>query len=721
VRARVAAGVVAAAVAWVASTGAQQRVVPHPLPKPAFDPAPTPKVDEGEQSLRATLGMDRLQRLLRSGSGDDVARGIQRLSALDTPEAFALLLRAAAGASATGDGISACARRSPKALLGVVRALARYVDREAARKALLEILRTTLAQLDTGAPAADPEGAQVRAGRVLLARQEAALALAMSGSTAAEEQLVAVARGEEVPEESAAAALVALAAQPPQSPMVFGGVALTTPGMVRLAAKVGDLRTLDAILGMLKASDPVLRAAALDSLGELGDARVLDAARTAVHDPVAGVRVSAAGALVHLGVADAPAAVEALVADETTAIEGLRLASEVQGEGVTRAAAARAAASSDRAIRAAAIEALGRQTSPSAITALGELGRDPNLRADAADALAYSPSDAAVPALEAMAGRPDEARMAARAYFVRRFVRGARSRGLDDLLARLAASPSARDRVVGVEALVALGERPIDGAIADPDPRVRAAAAMGAAAHLDGPTSDALLARMAVEPDAATRVVLALGLARGDDRKAVAASALVDRVRSGGPDAPLAALALARRSTGPVTADVAALLESHDPVMRAHAARGLGACQAPDAAGLLADAYTNEVDARVRRAIIEALAVRAPPVGPGADAALALAARLDPDAAIRSIADRAVRGAPAGRAITVPEVAWVSLVAVEGAVLPTAATATIVDAGGLALPIAFDDDGLALEPGLPPGPYRLRLAPRMPPYTPPSP
>jgi HEAT repeat protein len=718
-RARVAPwGLVATIALGSAASNAQQpRPLPHPLPRPAFDvPAAAPA--DPSPGLRATLGMDRVLVLLRSTSDDDVARGIERLARLDTPEAFALLVRCASqGGSASADAVTGCGRRSPRTLLGVVRALAPYVDREPARKALFDLLDAPSQQLDASAPAAatDPDAAQLRTAALLLARRQAALALASSGSTRVEEKLVDVAR-KEGPGESAA--VLALAANPPQSAVVLGGVALTTPSMIGLAEAVGDLRTLDAMLGLLKASDPGLRAAALGALGKAGDARVLEDARGAEHDPVAKVRVAAAEALVDLGVADAGAAVEALVADEATALDGLRLAAEVQGEGVTRAAAARAAASSDPALRSAAVEALGAQTSSSAVAALVELGRIPALRGDAADALAHSPSAAALPAIEAMASRPGDARLAGRVYFVRRFVRDARSRALDALLVRLASSPASQDRAVGVEALVAFGEHPLGIALSDADARVRIAAAMGAATRRDPSACASLLGRLAVEPDPAVRTVLALGLACDDDPGTLPTSAIVERLRSGGPDAPLLALALARRSAGSVAPDVTALLASRDPVVRAHVARGLGRAAAPDAAGLLARAYGTEVDSGVRRALVEALASRSQPIGPSGDAALALAARLDPDRETRTVAERALRHDASPRTARVPEVAWVSLVAAEGAALPPGAAAMLVDAEGVGYPVAFDDEGFALEPGVSSGPYHLRLAPRVPSYFP---
>jgi hypothetical protein len=707
------------------SAGAQTRVIPHPLPRPVLPESVPPATPEAAApaatGLRASLGTERAARLLRSSDADDVVRGIERLTPIETPEALALLVRAAASSPlAASDGVTGSARRDPRALLAVVRALAPWVDREPARKALRDVLEAPLQQLDpaAGAPSeAGDAGSQARGPlRVLLARQQAAMALAASTLTPALEVLIEAAR-KGTPGE--APALAALAANPPESPQLLGGVTLTTRSTIALAAAIGDLRTLDAILGAVKASDGGLRAAAIAALGETGDARVLDAARAAVHDADAKVRVAGAGALVHLGAQDAAGAVEALIADEATALDGLYLASDVQGEGVIRAAAARAAASAAPSVRAAALAAVGRQVSGSAVSALVQLGRDPRLQGDAAGALARSPSLAALPALEVLGASAAQTRLAARAYMVRRLVRGERSDALDGLLTRLAASSDGRDRAVGVAALVALGARPLGPALADPDARVRRAAAMAAGARPGATASAALLSRLAVEGDPTTRSVLALGLVEGDDRGWLPTSLLLERARSGGPDAPLATLAYARRADGSADAELAALLSSGDPVIRAHAARGLGASRAPDAAGRLARAYEFEADPTVRRALVAALAARGGDAAcPALRASLDLAARLDPDIVARSAARRALAGtpAPAARPRMVLQVAWVSLAPAEGATLPVGTAGMLVDAEGLAAPLAFDDDGFALLPGVAPGEAQLRLAPSLPPY-----
>ena len=512
-------------------------------------------------------------------------------------------------------------------------------------------------------------------------------------------------------------------------PAVLGGVALATPATIALAVGVGDLRTLDAILGIMRASDPALRAAALRGLGAAGDTRVAGLARAALRDSDERVRVAAVEALARLSTSDAAGAVEALIGYDATALEGLRIAEDVQGEGITKAAAARVAATADPAVRGAAIAALGRQTTPLAVRALVALAAAPQLQGDALGELARSPSPAALGALEEMAadgpGGPlaSSRRLAGRAYFVRRFVRGVRSRRLDALLEGLAVSGDRRDRAVGMQALVALGERRVDAALSDPDARVRRAGAMGALGNWDASAALRLVARGAVETDEATRRVLALGWTAPAAGDLVSTSVLVERARAGGPDAPVAAFALACRSDEALVSEVDALLGSRDPVLRAQAARGLGVTGAPDAAGRLTRAYAWEADPRVRRAIVSALAVRAAARAPGAQAIRegVLDARRSPRPGPRDAMDGVdgdgAKGATgAARLARRPRRHVDRLVAAEGAATALDRTALLVPSGAGALPIVFDDEGYSLVPGVSPGEARLRLAPDPPPY-----
>jgi HEAT repeat protein len=724
---RRAAAALVALVRLASANDADAQTRPAKGSPPALAPGPPETTTRNVTTdLRARFGTEIATRLARSGDPDERLRGIERAAAVRTPEGLALLERAArAGVQGTIDPhspLDGVARTDPRALLVVVRGLAAWLDREPARAALTSIVKDgtqSFASHAGATPGPDPSADDAEgAARVLLARQEAAMALAQSGALPALEALIAIARSAGPGQ---GPALDAIAAYPP-APLLLGGVVLTTPATVALAVEVGDLRSLDAIEAAMSASDPSLRAAALVALGVAGDSRIANSARAALRDRDARVRLAAGDALVRLGTPDSGRAVEGLVGDDATALDGLRLAQLVQGDGVTKAAAARAVASANADVRGAAVAALGRQASVLAVGALSALVADPAMQGDAACAMARSPSSAAMAAIESMAGTAPLRRLAARAYLVRRWVRGERSAKLDSLLEDLARSNDARDRAVGMQALVTLGKRPIAQALQDSDPRVRRTAATGALAHWDGASRSALLARMGMEPDEVTRQVLALGLLEGDVDGLVPTADLVDRVRGGGPDAPLAALALAQRDDPERATDIDVMLQSHDPVLREHIARGLGASAARDAAGRLARAYAKEGDVRVRRAIVAALATRTgDALAPARRSTLEVAAGLDPDRVARWTASRALSGATATRREIVREVAWLRLTPAEGAALPRDVTAALLPGEGVALPIAFDDDGYALVPGVAPGGARLRLAPRLPPYEAPSP
>ena len=295
-------------------------------------------------------------------------------------------------------------------------------------------------------------------------------------------------------------------------------------------------------------------------------------------------------------------------------------------------------------------------------------------------------------------------------------MRDERSPSLEELPGALAASVEPADRALGTQVLVALGQRPVASALGDPDPRVQRAAAMGALSLSPSQRRRALAPGLPAVRDEAARQVLAF-LEDDVDDGGRTTYELLQQARGGGADAPLAAMALARRSGEELEVQVDVLLASSDPVLRAHVARGLGASQMRDATGRLARAYLFEVDVEVRRALVTALGMRlADDVAPARHEVLSLAARLDPDRITRDAARRADTGGDAPVAPASHEVAWIRLLAAPGASLPASSTpvmATLTGVDGLARPLVFDDDGYALIGGLPPGEGHLRLASRV--------
>jgi HEAT repeat protein len=714
-RARARAALVFAAATGFALVASAQPSRRPPPPAPASAAAPTVTVPT---NLRAHVGTDFTARLLRSSDPDERIRGIQRAASIGTAETVALLVQATEASPAV--------RSDPRALIELARALSRFADQERARGALLAIV-------NTGSPGGiagrlpqpgrtGAEGLSLEEGdpvaRAELARQIAAIALARSGVDRALEQLYGVARGGG---SGQAAAMLALVLQPPRDPGFFGTAGTTMPAsVVRMLGQLGDLRALEILHAATRTSDVGVRGAALVALAELGDERTIALARTAIAESDARLRAAAGEAFVLLSAPERFKATAALVSDEATAAIGIRLAERVYNAEITKLLAARAIDHPDRELRAAAIRALGRSPEPAAATALAA----PAIMADAtfgyfaALALARSPAPNAMQVVTALAGAKATAALGVRAYVLRALVRGERSDAGESLLARLAASKDGRERALGTFGRIALGALSVEAAVTDADPRVRRAAAMASLARPAARSSRALLRQLAAERDEATRQVLAVGLLDGDADGLLTTTWLVDRSESGGADAPLSAYALSRRADEPVERKVGQLLASKDAVLRAHAARGLGAGALADASGRLASAYAYETDVVVRRAIVGALVERAfDATAPARRSTLEMASQLDPDASIRQAARLGLASVPAplGAAFA-NDAAWLRVTLESGPPPGDVFVGSVVRSDGVAVPVAFDDDGFAIVPGLPPGESRLVLAPRLPSY-----
>lgn len=708
--------VVVAAIGLAAPAAAQPMPVrprpPPPVPTTTTVAEPIARVRPG--NLRAHVGTEQAAWLL--GDSEERIRGIERAAAIGTPESIALLVEAIErNQTVKGDA---------RALLAAARGLARFAEQDRARTGLLAIMGASN-PLRTAAPAprreagdgiAPDEGDPVL--RMQLARETAAIALAKSGGDRALDALYGAARGSGSGRDAAITALTLL---PPREPGFYGtaGQPLGVP-VIKLLGRLGDLRALDVLGGAAKSTDVNVRSAALVALAELGDERAIGLARTAVAETDVRLRAAAGEVFILLGAPERFKATQAIVADDATVGIGLHLAERVYSPEITKLVSERANTHPDREIRTAAIRALGRSPDPGAAKALvaPQLLGDTELAYLAIAALARSPA----PSASALIGGLLPTRLAShavRAYVVRALVRGERLASSDDAVFRLASSAKPDERALGVFAKIALGEAKVEDHLDDKDARVRRAAAM---ASLAVPEKDAserdrmLVRRLTREEDPITRQVLSIGLLGGDPNQTVTTSTLVDRAESGGGDAPLATYALARRADRPLTRKVSQLIASKDPVLRAHAARGLGEAVLPDATGRLADLYTWETDVEVRRAAIGALARRdADKTAPARRNALALASELDPDGAVRLMARRAQGGATSPFAApAIAECAWLRLTLEGGGPPGEAFVGSIVRSDGIAVPIVFDEEGFAVVPGLPPGEARLVLSPRLP-------
>ncbi len=715
--ARLALGACAFALSFgVLDAGAQP--VPVKPKRPPITPTPVSSAT-GPTNLRSHIGTDQASRLIRSADPDERIRGIERASGIGSAEAIALLVEAL--------------ERSPqiksdtRALLAMARGLARFADQERARAGLLSIVGTGNPGLAGRLPSTRLPGSLAGSdgleegdpiARAELAREVAAIALARTGGDRALEALYGAARGGGSGQN---AAIVALLMYPPRDPGFFGTTGASMPTqVVRLLGQLGDLRALDVLHGAAKSTDVNVRCAALVALAELGDERASLLARTAIAESDVRLRQASGDVFILLGAPERFKATTAIISDEATTAIGIRMAERVFSPEITKLVAARAFEHPDRELRMAAIRALGRSPDPGAAKALvgPALLADRELAFHAISALARSPAPNAGDLIAGLF--PTRlASMAARAYIVRALVRGERSSASSSAIKAMASSgKTPAERALGVLARVALGDGDAESFFDDKDARVRRAAVTGMLARPISPDDQTmLLARFAKETDPMTRQVFALGLLGGDPDGTVKTSTLIDRAESGSGDAPLAALALARRADETTARKVGQLLGSKDAVLRAHAARGLGVSTSlPDATGRLADAFVDETDVDVRRAIILALAARVQDRNaPRRKEVLTMAAELDPDGTIRQAARRALAGAKEPFApAAVQEVAWLRITLDGGEAPGEPFVGSLVRSDGLAIPITFDEEGYAVVPGLPPGEVRLVLAPRLP-------
>jgi HEAT repeat protein len=691
----------------------------HP-PRPERLPpvAPPPPAPSTTERLRQHFGVDLASRLLRSTDAEERLRGIARLASIGSPEAVSMLVHAARDPAGSHD---------TRALLAIVRGLADRTATSEVRQLFKDgLLGSISLRSAASSPETDAEG-EGRDARLALVRAAAALALATSPDPHAVEALVLVAR-ETGPGQ--AAAIDALTAFPPET-VATAITGPLTPALLRLSAKIGDLRALDAVHAALQATDAATRAAALDAMVAMEDSAAGAAAGRMLKDAEPRVREAAAHALVRLGVPERFRAVDALVGDDATAREGLRLAGLAADGGVIKTLAALAVVSADPEMRALAVFGLGRCEDPLALQALAALARDPLRGGDAAAALARSPAPGAAAAIEALAGHAP--RLGARAYIVRALTLGGDEAWGTTVLEALATSRDPADRTVGLAGLVLLGRRDALDAVRDPDAGVRRAVAMAAMGDPRESTRRAMLRVSTSETDDLARRVERAALAGGDPEAVVGETELAASVAGGKADAALAAMTLAAEAWGSgedshrvegssVRETVDALLASTDPILRAHAARGLAASPDPSATGRLARAYDGEVDPLVRHAIVQGLARRtADADSPTRLATLRIAARLDPDETVRVAAARAQKGLPPeSRRPLRFDVAWLRLATRAGeAPEERDLGGALLRSDGLAVPVAFDADGYALVP-IVPGEARLLLAPRIPAYDVPS-
>lgn len=708
-----------------ATEDAEAQVRRRPSPRP---PSAAPAPFDAGNALRTHVGIDRALILLRSTDADERLRGLERAAAIGGAEARIVLAQAVANVDAS-DPITGVARRDGRALLAATRGLASELMREAARERAEGVAPSlegdgglsaaggrTLALMSALLPVLDPGPTRSRTDAVRvelfeMARGVAARALALSGDVRAVEALSKFAEERSPAGEAARSALLALAEGAGVATWLTATNA--SPWLIYLAGRCADYRALPILRPfVLSTAKPAMRAAAIVALAELNAAGVADVARSLLKDADPAVRTAATRALVRVGARDAAAVLAILLTDDVTAEEAVELSARADDVAVANALAERVKRSSAVAPRRRALAALVHQSSDAAAAHLATFVSDITLRNDAIGALGRSRAPAATGALEALLREPAMRRLAIRGLLLRSLVHGTGRERTLAAAASIASTGRATDRALTIQTYVALGAMRLEEALTETSAIVRTGAIMGALRHDDARTCRTLAEQLSRETDPTARTLLAAAFPCGPRGVTVPSSELWARARDGGADAPLAWLMLASRASDRDAVELEGALASGDSVIRSHVARGLSLGTREDTPGRLARALTYESDATTRLALVSALATFGWDTPSGREA-LGTALAWDPAPDVRERAERAMSGRPPLTPKEPRDVAWLSLATATGG-SGGAGLATVLRSDGLALPIAFDEDGLAVVPGLPPGAITLRLAPRVP-------
>ena len=634
--------------------------------------------------------------LLDSADSATRLRGIERAAAVGSPESILQLTKRAEKANWKSD---------PREALVLARALAPFADRAAVRDALEAIVGATMG---TAHAAISPEDADPT-GRFELARQTAALALVRSGDAKKIARLVKTVVGGEIGADAARRALTSTHLPPS---FAFEAQTLTFAPGIELAADIGDPGAAPGVRNASHATSSSVRAAAIVALAELGDATAAAAGKEALAERSPHLRIAGARALTILGAPERFKAVAALIDDDATLDAGIELAATTADAPIVKALARRLATLSSTEERRAVVAALGRIDAIDALRALAAFVKDPAVASDVAHAIATSPNPDAMRVIEKMIADPKTSTLGVRAFVARSRTTGEGSALAQDAIDSLRASHDGGQRALGVFASLVTGRGDLAASLGDRDARVRRATVLAMQDQRFAGDRKLLLDRFVKDTDEATRELAAILLLDPQSRMHVSTLALVDRAKSGAADAPLSAFARAARKAEGEDHAVAQELASPDAITRAHAARGLGESGAPDATGLLAAAYVEETQTEVRRAIVLALASAAPADSVSRVATLQQASSLDPDPTTRLYAVRGLAGLPPVGAPEITEVGWLHVETSDGTKPPPGMMGSVLRSDGFAWPVAFDDEGYALVPSMPPGPARLVLAPR---------
>lgn len=665
-------------------------------------------------SVLRRFQVEHLSRLL-AGTVDQRRRGIARLSGIGTDAALAQL---------TSFALERREELGGKDWVSLVRALAPH----ATRGNVGVVLSTLMSQR------ADAEAAAGELELFELARGSAALALAASGTDAA---LSTLARALRAGGPGAALAADALLAHPPRDlAPVLGGQEEPSVELARWLGQLGDQRAFHVLRGWVRGGTAEVRAAAAVALTELGHMETVPLARAWIDHPLAVLRDAALRILMLAQDAEATRQlVKAIRGGMPTADQRAYMLAYPSPE------LGRAVLSSipelEREGGAAAWWAIvGHGGGASAVQGLAAALQDPRHAFAAAQALARMSEGAAGAALERAVAAGVALPLTVRALAARSWARGERlSERLSSRLVTLSHSAGMTERMAAAWAL-SLAGADADAALTElqaPD-EARVLGAASTVLALGDDVLELAAARLEGAAPGRVRTALAAALSSPAVRRTVTSTVLRALLAEEGPALPLALRALSSRPASEVGALVERYMEHPDPLLRAHLARGLGESQELSAVGLLVRMFEFETEGRVRQALVRALSAHE---ARAARRALAVAARLDPIASVRSAARLALHGVRLGDPPARPPFLWAELrthvpapsenlqsptpttaaapatavpSARRGARAGTEPTAALIEvAPGLAVPAFGDIEGLLVIAGVGREPLGIRL------------
>lgn len=632
---------------------------------PRSEPPPPP-------SLRSRFGVDAVRPWLRAEPTRLRQRAFERLGGLGTNGAIELL------ASALGNGGAA---RDARERLLVVRALAAHTGEETAVVALVRALGPTSGR-------DDPKDA--------LVEQTAALALARSHNPRAAKALFQALRQ---PGRVAAMARLALRAYPPRKlDALLAAPGAPTSDLLELLGELGDRSAATFLTKVVHQGSPAQRGVALTALARCDPTHALALARTIVRsEPASDLGVAATGVLARANAPEMPRLVAALLRLPERRRDALALALTSPSPALGDVLARVPEEAADFEQLAAA---LGRAGGSAAEARLERWLGDRERGWAAAYALSSAENGADI--LERAAERDPSRRVAVLALALGARARGSKPSVAGDALERLSRSPVEADRAAAAFVIALVEPARALELVRGRDPGiVRAIARTG----LESDIARALATRLPGEKNAQLRAALAICLALPEAADSVPTEALLALLETRGAATPLAVYAVAARDGKALRPLVSELLASSDPALRTHAALGLARSEEVSAVGLLATAYRFEPDARVRRAVVRALAARREP---GRELTLRLARDLDPDDTTRSLARTALDPNAASQPASALATAWLRITpSVPAAATPLA----LIELGtGLMVPAAADADGNVTLVNLPAGAIAVSFA-----------